>query len=71
VTKSNSNLSALQRIAKEDIYSSNYGNNRFAEEDEQEEGKGKEVDILNKWYSHWSLNFGRGKGLEHILKKIK
>jgi hypothetical protein len=46
VTKSNSNLSALQRIAKEEIYSSNYGNNQFAEEDEKEEGKG--VDILNK-----------------------
>ena len=48
VTKSNSNLSALQRIAKEEIYTSNYGNNQFAEEDEKEEEKGKEVGILNE-----------------------
>jgi len=52
VTKSNSRLSALQRITKEEIYPSNYGNNQLAEEDEKEEEKGKEVDIHNKLKCH-------------------
>jgi len=38
----------MQPIAREESYSSNYGNYQFAEEEE----KGKEVDILNKRKCH-------------------
>jgi hypothetical protein len=36
VTRSISRLYALQLMAKEEIYSSNYGNYQFAEEEEKE-----------------------------------
>jgi hypothetical protein len=40
VTKS-INRSALQRIAKEETYTSKYGNNQFAEEEGKEERRRK------------------------------